>query len=254
LAGVPSESPDSLLISIVQQFHQISGSYDIPPIDLFNQFRKDLRDYLSDHPTQRDTIDGIIQAICDRFNLKIIIYALNDRHIFIPSNYTNEECFVAQIHWDGVKFDGVLTVNCYIPQHLSSQRSLSNYAQGVKICSWNLNGATSDEKRVAIDFELSQDKISLAGVQESHLRTHKLRTLHYTWVLGPQYQERASRGLGFIIENKMLPYVLSIKFPTPNIGYLIFKLPTMRRPCAYVNVHKHNEGSIESSLETGNKL
>jgi hypothetical protein len=237
----------------VQQFHQKSMQYQTSPADLFNHFKKELREYLADHPTHRDTIDGIVQAMSDHFLVKIIIYALNDRHIFTPTDKTTEANFIAQLYWDGVSFDGVLTVTCTDFQQLQPHKPSTSHAQGIKICSWNLSGATSDEKRVAIDFELFRDKISLAGVQETHLRSHKLRTSHYTWILGSQYQERASRGLGFIIENKMYPYVLSITFPTPNIGCLVFKLPAMRRPCVYINVHKHNDGTVESTLETGNE-
>jgi hypothetical protein len=232
----------------------VSKQYELCPAELFNRFKKELREYLSENPSLRDDINGIMQAICDQFSLKIIVYALNDHHIFNPTDPAAEKCMVAQLYWDGVSFDGVLNAACQVPRYILPRGDSPNYAHGIKICSWNLSGATSDEKRVAIDFELFRDKISLAGVQETHLRSHKLRTMHYTWILGPQYQERASRGLGFIIENRLLSYMLSITFPTPNIGCLIFKLPNMKFPCVYVNIHKHNDGTVESSLETGIKV
>lgn len=216
--------------------------------------RTTLDEFMEDNSIVISSPRDLIQTACDIFQISVAFYENHERYIFNPEVVSSGCQLVAQIYHNGISFDSI--ISCALNQitHMSQNyqsRSPQPLPQLIRLCSWNLNGITSEEKRLAIDFDLYRDRVSFAGIQETHLWSERLETSHFKWFFGPQYQSRASRGLGFLIAKEFYAYVENLEFFTPNIGGITFRLPAMTKSCCYITVHKHNDGTAESSLETG---
>lgn len=193
-----------------------------------------------------------MQSLSDCFNIQLDVYSGNDRLIFKPHGGI-EPCFIVRMYSDQDKelnFDSIISISLFRP--LNNDTLLKNDLRlFVRMSTWNVRGATDSIKRDMIDFELNQRGIWVCGIQESHLWSHSTMTANYHWVLGPQYQRRASRGTGFLVHRNFQPEMLDIKFPHPNIAVLMFKFPDMKYPFYFINMHKCNEGDVSSGIEIG---
>jgi hypothetical protein len=254
LAGIPRNHPHQLILALLNQLQLRTNTFINPPtlvIALHHQLLTLIQD--SQYPL---TIAGDLQAACDLFEIEIHAYCGNDHMTFVPSC---EPCFSAHIHFDQGNYDSVTR---FIPKFNNENSTVDLLSINstthpndtlLNLCSWNVRGAGDDIKRIMIDAELMRKKISIASIQESHLRAKFLSSTSYYWILGPQplNQTRASRGVGFLIRHELRQFVISVSFPTVNIGILTFKLPLMPQPFHLVNIHKCSEGDARGAIETG---
>lgn len=164
-----------------------------------------------------------MQSICDCFSINLTIYFGNDRFIFQPSfstpTYLNAQLYLSSSCY---AFDSVTSINVSPPYQLPSVPTTKT---SLRMSTWNVRGATDVVKRNLIDFELNKRKITICAIQESHLWSHSLSTANYKWMLGPQSQTRASRGLGFIVHRSLLSHDHHISFPNTNIGIFNYSVP-----------------------------
>lgn len=250
MAGVPFNSPDSLFVSIIHQFilNHPTFEYNISPDNLLNQFKIHLNSFLTTHQNATQGLNQLLQSISCFLNIKINVFHQNEFFSYQPDTVLLPT-WTANIYLNIKSFDSVISIN---PAKFINDPQISpNQFVRYNLATWNLNGATSTEKRLLIDHELKTHNISLACIQESHLWCSLVTSPNYYWLLGPQSLGRASRGLGFLISKSLYPTVLTHKFITPNIGYISLKPPFMTQPLHIINVHKCNEGAPNSAIETG---
>lgn len=248
LAEIPSDHPDNLFIALAHQLQQAYSDYGSPPNILIPQLRTLLKEFRQENPNYPLTLGGIIQSVCDCFNIKVTVFSNDNRTDMRPSNSSNI-FFTAQLYIEppNIGFDSI----CHID--VKAYHSLPNITSHVffRMASWNIRGATDIIKRNMIDFELNEKKIWVCGIQESHLWSHNLSSANYFWILGKQSQSRASRGIGFLIHRRLSSLPLQTSFPSCNIGVLEIHFPSLLKPFYFVNVHKCSDGDINSSIENG---
>jgi hypothetical protein len=255
-----SNYPEDLNLAILSQIHLIQHQFTQSPVSTLHKLKQELTRRFNSSSVSPI---NLLRALSEIFQVSITLYHANERLQILPAPDLGMNKINVLLYWDGDSFCGVISSSlAQIIENPSTAQtvpttsrnsSYNNFKFPIKLCTWNLSGATSEEKQLAIDYELCNDKIAIAGVQETHLWSRQLDTHHYKWIMGPQYQRRASRGLGFLVSKFIYQYVSSIEFITPNIGSVTFQLPSMAKPCCFVNVHKHNTGTPESSLESGKK-
>jgi hypothetical protein len=228
----------------------LSSIYEFSPTTTISVIKQTLidhrREYASQYP---NTLEGDLKSISDCFNIRLSIYFSNDFRQYTPEeNGKSNPLFTAQLYYYHQSFDSIVKIDPNAPFNDPVPKSSLVY---VKMCTWNLRGATDDIKRIMIDEELNKEKAWLVAIQESHLWCANLSTPNYKWTLGPQTQRRASRGVGFLIHRNFYPYVSHVIFPTPNLCILTFRLPFMNKPFYFLNIHKCSDGDINSGIETG---
>lgn len=207
-----------------------------------------LNKFLDTNPKYTGSFQLLLRAISTLFGINIKVYCPREYYSIEPDDVAT--LATANIYFNGCSFDSI--VSSSITSNINDPHAITNNQEiKIKVSTWNLNGSFLIEKQLMIDYELKSLNISVACVQETHLRSHLINSPNYKWVLGPQGNGRASRGLGFIVANWLYSSIQAHKFVTPNIGYLVLRLPYMPRNLYIVNVHKMSEGSCNSSHETG---
>lgn len=97
-------------------------------------------------------------------------------------------------------YDSILVIE--IHQEFNQETTL-------RLATWNVNGIISEEKRLLVEQLAWRHNLDIVCVQETHLSSTRLRSPHFTWILGPQ-----SRGCGFRLSKQLdcspRLYVLSL--------------------------------------------
>lgn len=251
LSGIPDSIPSTLIHAIIHQIQLTAPNFTMRPEVFYHRFEQKLSTFISINALQSVTGFDFIQVLSACFEVDIYLYSGDTRSYYPSSARTSDKTIPLHIYYFDGKYDSVISIDWDNSMNFNPPMAPFVQRNSLRICTWNISGAADEAKRIMIDFELCREKIQLACVQETHLRSSKLESMHYIWLTGSQYQTRAWRGLGFLVCKSFYPYVKEVKFITPNIGFLRFRLPTMRRACVVVNIHKFNEGSLASSLETG---
>lgn len=245
LAGFLTLS-DSLIHSILHQLQLQSSSFPYTPLayiswlkDILNRYRLD---NLSD-PLSR------LRAISECLSITIIAYHGNDRTQITPNYRLREHMTPLRIYFILDHFDSVIRESeCLL---INDPLPLLKGTLFIRFATWNLRGSTNDEDRAMVDFCLQMNKLDLVAVQETHMIASNLSSASYSWILGPQFQDRLSRGIGFLVSHNLKLHVKSVKFITANIGYITLHLPYLVKDLHIINVHKLSNSDRSSIIETG---
>lgn len=251
LAGIPAAVPNSLLRSLIHQHQLQFPVYPFSPSNFIRQLQLSLDQHKQFSESHHINRNNELQSVSDCFNVRILLYIGDERQDFLPNGVDKTISWTAQLYtYSTYYFDSIVKVT---PHRLIHDPVPSSSGLNISMSSWNVRGATDPVKQLMIDSELKRENVSIAGIQESHLWATSISSPNYYWILGPQFshQNRASRGLGFLIIRKLYPYIQSFQFSTPNIGYVIFNLPYIAKPLCFINVHKCSSGSSLSSIEAG---
>jgi hypothetical protein len=250
LAGIPANHPDNLILAIIHQYQMQSQLYEYSPAETISTIKQTIETHRKQYaPHYPDNIEGQLTSLSDCFKIQIKVYFSNDYKLYVPyGDSSSELTFSAQLYFYQSLFDSVVRI---LPSQPFDDPIPKASKASIKMATWNLRGATDDIKRIMIDDELNEGKLWVIAIQESHLWCAKLSTANYKWILGPQSQRRASRGVGFLIHRNFYSYINQVSFPTPNICLLTFQLPFMLKPFFFINIHKCTDGDINSEIETG---
>lgn len=257
LHGVPGNC-DSLLKSILHQLQMLRS--DLIEEVSFSELRLKVIQLLqgrgrpgdlalSAGTSTTDQIGGyeVINIISQWLHVNIEIFQESGNRRTYPSTLSGRPTLrIYQYEHQNLQFyDSILKV---------SQCPFNNENHLVKhelrIGVWNLSGAANVEKRMVIDELVYQQQSDIVCIQESHLYAQSAETSHYFWRLGPQTNNRASRGCGYLV-SKHLKYLVSFKAYSTNICHLAVTFAKDIPVLYIICVHKHSEGTPRSALETG---
>lgn len=242
--------PDSLIFSIVHQFQRKTHLYTTPPIAALEHMRTLLHQHFISNFVDFSSPPSIIKSISNCLRVPIYLYEHNERKFFLPQFLENAVTITLELYVFNGRYDSInrMTEELFLNSPLPTSTGSFSFA----FASWNIRGARSIEEQTMIDYHLHSKSYDVVILQETHLNGSTLLTPHFYWTLGPQYQERSSRGLGFLIRETMRPYVHEIIFVTANIAYVTLRFPYVERKLHIINVHKHSNNSPMSVIETGN--
>lgn len=158
----------------------------------------DLNEFMSNHPESFGGFHSLLSAISTLFGLQIQVYCSQDYYTFTPDNDADINASI-HIHYNGYSFDSIIS-SSLTSVSLYNDPPVTGFNQKLmlKVSTWNLNGCSTNEMQLMIDYELKTHRISIACVQETHLRCRAFNSPNYKWILGPQVHGRASRGLNRI--------------------------------------------------------
>lgn len=230
----------------MNQFQLHYGEYQSPPLTQLHHLNYIFSAYLHNNPFSTH-LHGKLYAASACFGIHLYVYSGDTRYEY--SMITDiPKPLIMHLYANCGGYDSVTKIEI---KRLVNNPKPQNQLN-LRFATWNVRGAATTQDHALIDYQLNKLKIDIAGIQESHLHSSKLETTHYIWLLGNQYQERASRGIGFLITKSIYPHVKQFIVITPNIAYLTLKAPYMPSNLHFVTVHKMNDSSSESAIETGN--
>lgn len=180
------------------------------------------------------------------------MYSDHQLFAFQPSHEGQIDVPLFNLYYHQESYDSVIQIIDSLP--INDPLPSPNCLQFLRVATWNLRGCSSAEEREMVEFCLLMNSLDLIAVQETHSNAANLKTANYTWYLGPQYQARSSRGIGFLVSRRALTYVLSVTFVTANIGYVTLRIPFLSKDLHVITVHKLNNRDPSSIIETGKAL
>lgn len=238
--------PNSLILSLINQFHLHTSCYAIDPASHIAWLGDRLITYLQSQSIQPTSSNQLLRAVSSCLHININIYSDN-QHFYVAHSEQSPTFSLFHLH---NSFDSV--VNKSVSLLINDPLPNTNGLQYLKLATWNLRGCTNREEREMVVFCLKGTSLDLIAVQETHENAASLSTTNYSWFLGPQYQNRSSRGIGFLISHQLRPLMESVTFVTANIGYISLRLPFLPRVLHLITVHKLNNRDNGSIIETGN--
>lgn len=140
----------------------------------------------------------VVRALSQCLNVTIEVYTQEgDKRIYPSPTSAQSTIHLFRYEADDDRFyyDSILDIT-------------PSLAYSFTLGTWNLSGAATIEKRMAIDHLAVQHRIDILSVQETHLHSQDLVSEHYHWYLGSQVPGRASRGCGFLVR-KTFPFPVS---------------------------------------------
>lgn len=257
--------PQNLILSIIHQMFLKNSKITTTPSFLLSQISSQLQNQFQTNSINMLTEKEILNSICTIHDLQVYIYKDHHRQTYLSSSDTNtNQSMILDNDNDNLsscqsKLEIYCEKNFYYSVLRSEIRQDSSVLEEVqklrrdkfKLSTWNLRGVTNNEDQLLIDYMLRREGIDIIAIQESHLNCSKIETSSYFWFLGPQYQQRASRGVGFLISKSFFSQNdIEMIVVTPNIAYLTVKIPYVKS-ISIINIHKLNNNDPNSSLETG---
>lgn len=257
--------PQNLFLSIVHQLFLKESQLSESPTVLLSQIHSNLQFYFGTNFLHLISDNELLLAIYAIYKLHIYIYKDHQRYTYQPmlnsNSYTRSRVNFAfinsiscqlflEIYRDTNLYQSVLKSE--IRQDFEFLREIQGFKKNMfKLSTWNLRGVTKTDDQLIIDYMLRQEKIDISAIQESHLNCSGIETSNYIWLLGPQYQSRASRGIGFLVSKTFFSqHDVKMTVVTPNIAYLTVLIPYVK-PISIINIHKLCNNDPNSSLETG---
>lgn len=255
--------PQNLILSVIHQLLLKNSKITSIPSSLLPQIQLQLQNQFQINSIHTLTEKEILTSICAIYNLRLHFYKSHHRYTYYSTiNLDTGQTKNSNVN-DFISCQSILEIYCENDLYHSVLKSeiredfeiLSNAQRMLrskfKLSTWNLRGVTCDEDQTIIDYLLKQEKIDVAAIQESHLNCSKIETSYFIWMLGPQYQSRASRGVGFLISKRFYAQnIINMTVVTPNLVYLTIEMPYVKK-ISIINIHKLTNNDPNSSLETG---
>ncbi|GBP56457.1 hypothetical protein EVAR_40448_1 [Eumeta japonica] len=76
---------------------------------------------------------------------------------------------------------------------------------------WNVRGCATLDKKKLIDRQLHHLKVTIAGIQETHMTSGSFTSEHYIWILSGGKKAQETRGVGIIIRKNAISRIIKIQ-------------------------------------------